>query len=333
MLYFLYPSVFMFLSLVILAIRNSTLDLFKGVSVLLMILFTLGNFLSPGSKLFSHNIFGYIYPGDFILGLFVFASGASTIYFNTNREKEKRLTIYLDLFERFLKLFLVSFLATPLISGTYALDEVLINAIVFSVVFITIDLFSIFSLYLLIFILIILYFALLPDLYSFFGPQFYLGGYPSIIFYLICGAFGALFSHCFSFDLSSKIRYFFFLFSLSIISLFFIPMKLISSPSYMILSALFATILYLFLNLFFLPFKNNFILKNLIYLGSKSLRVWLMMIFLFLLPALIYTNFVSRVYFDEFSSSLISLFFLLIVFYISLLIDDLNVGFVKRWKL
>ncbi len=298
-----------------------------------MILFTLGNFLSPASRFFSHNIFGYIYPGDFVLGLFVFASGASVTYFRSKRQKEKKLTTYLDIFERVLKLFLVSFLATPLIAGTYALDEILVNAIVFSIIFLFVDFLSSFSLYFLISFLVLLYFLFIPQIYLLFGPQFYLGGYFSVVFYLICGSFGALFSGSLNSNFSSKISYFFFLISLSLISLFFLPMKLISSPTYMILSALFATILYLILDRIFFFLQNNFLIKNLIYLGSKSLRIWLMMIFLFLLPASIYTSFISTVYFDEVTSSIFAFFFLLIVFYISLLIDDLNVGFVKQWKL
>ncbi len=298
-----------------------------------MVVFTISYFLNPISRFFAHNVFGSIYIGDFILGLFVFGSGASVPYFIKSREKLPKLTIYLDLTERLIKLFLVSFISTPLFAGIYALDEVLLNAVVFTIVFLCVSYLSEVLLYVILTILILGYFALIPGLFSFFSPSFYLGGYLSVPFYLIIGILGYLFSNSISQAFLVKFRYLFFLLCISFLLLLFPPLKLLASPTFMIASALIATFLFLICEIISKAFSSFATISFLEYLGSKSLRIWLMMIFLFLLPALIYTNFYQKIFLDEVTCVVISFCFIGVCFYISKLIDDLNLGFVNRWKL
>jgi len=164
--------------------RLRSIDAFRGLAIVLMVFFTLTlTFSSQLPDLITHNVAGSLHAGDFVLPMFLFASGMSLVFFHEKRKKKKALEYALDVVERFGKLALVSFLLSPFTAGIFQMDEVMLSAILFLVCVVLVGLpemvlvlvaFAVFAIYFALYDL-----SLLPDF-----SAYYLGGYPAAIFYL-----------------------------------------------------------------------------------------------------------------------------------------------------
>ncbi len=70
--------------------RIRSIDVFRGISILLMVFFTLILRLSDSLPvLIIHNVRESIHLGDFVLPMFLFASGISLVFFAKKRKKLK----------------------------------------------------------------------------------------------------------------------------------------------------------------------------------------------------------------------------------------------------
>lgn len=165
--------------------RIRSIDAFRGLAIMLMVFFTLTFMFSRQlPDLITHNAAGSLHLGDFVLPMFLFASGMSLVFFHEKRKKKKKLDYALDVIERFGKLVLISFFISPFSAGGFLqMDEVMLSAVLFlgcvfmaglpgeALVFACLLVFT-------------AYFALhglslLPDF-----SAYYLGGYPAAVFYL-----------------------------------------------------------------------------------------------------------------------------------------------------
>jgi len=112
-------------------IRNQSIDAFRGLAIIGMVFFTLTLRLSRNlPEILRHNVWESVHLGDFILPIFLFASGLSLAYFIQEREKQN--TFSRDVVKRFGKLALVgislSFFSAYVFLG---MDEVILSAILF----------------------------------------------------------------------------------------------------------------------------------------------------------------------------------------------------------
>ncbi|HSB46667.1 MAG TPA: heparan-alpha-glucosaminide N-acetyltransferase domain-containing protein [Candidatus Bilamarchaeum sp.] len=113
--------------------RVRGIDVFRGFSILLMVFFTL--ILGLSSSLpdaLSHNKEFSLHIGDFVLPMFLFASGMSLVFF---REKIAHLNAVQRLFfvaERFCRIAAVWFFLSPFTSGeVFGMDELMLSAVLF----------------------------------------------------------------------------------------------------------------------------------------------------------------------------------------------------------
>ncbi len=112
------------------AARVRAIDAFRGLSIMLMVFFTLMARLSFPPDFLRHNVPGSLHIGDLVLPMFLFASGMSLVFFAAKRKG--RRGYLLDVAERFGMLVLVSFIISPFSAGAFlAMDEVMLNAVLF----------------------------------------------------------------------------------------------------------------------------------------------------------------------------------------------------------
>jgi hypothetical protein len=270
--------------------RNQTIDSFRGLAILGMVFFTLTLSLSRNLPfILRHNVRGSVHLGDFVLPMFLFASGLSIAYFIEKRKNQKQKIFFKDVTKRFTRLAIIGiFLSFFSAYRFLEMDEVMLSAILF-IACIFLYKFNLKTNLFLIFLINSSYFVLIYfDKISIF-KMYYLGGYPAAVYYLPVMLTGLLIGkEIIENGLWSKnnklifviIIVFFIFFSI------FIPIdKLAATPSFMMFSILFSILIFIFVEEIIqkLPFK-----EEIEYLGKKPIRYWLMMFIIFIIPLWFY---------------------------------------------
>jgi len=167
------------------SVRDRQLDLVRGVAVAGMFFFSLVAALSNSlPTILTHNVPGSLLPGDLVLSLFLWASGASlTIMFNRYKTL-KNWGLWRKLIKRLTQMIVVSIIVTPFSAGSLlGMDEMMLN-VVLTIPALVVVSFGPKITYLIIFGIWIAHevavsLGLIPSL-----PPIYLGGYPLAIFWL-----------------------------------------------------------------------------------------------------------------------------------------------------
>ena len=264
--------------------RNNSIDTFRGITILGMIFFTLTLKLSKNlPEYLKHNVYGSVHLGDFILPMFLFASGLSLAYFIEKREKQKNL--HKDVLKRFGKLALIGISLSYFSAYNFLeMDEIMLSALSF-VICIAFYRFNWKIILGIIFLINLSYLVLIQfDKVSIFIGH-YLGGYPAVIYYLPIMLIGLIIGKgIISKGLWCKQNKII-LITIMIFFVFFwilTPInKMIVTPSFIMFSILFSLLVFAIIN-FVKNFKNSLI--QLEYIGKKPLRFWLMMHVFFLIP-------------------------------------------------
>ncbi|MFH1785021.1 MAG: heparan-alpha-glucosaminide N-acetyltransferase domain-containing protein [Candidatus Micrarchaeota archaeon] len=258
--------------------RIKAIDTFRGLSILLMVFFTIIlGLCSSLPWLLTHNVPGTLRPGDFVLPMFLFASGMSLVYFDKKKSKNK--DYILDIIERIGKLVMIWFFLSPISSGEFlGMDEIMLNVLLFMPTLLLIK-FSNKEIIIAGLSVFLLYFALqvvgfLPD----FNAN-YLGGYGAAIFYLPVMLAGVIAGR----EIENIDKYITPLILFSVIMLILIPpYKLMVTPSFIILSIL--------VSLLFFKLSKKIDIKEIEYLGKDPIRYWVLMFVVLGLPLLMYAD-------------------------------------------
>jgi hypothetical protein len=254
--------------------RIKAIDCFRGLSIILMVFFSLILRLGTLPDLLAHNEPGALHLGDFVLPMFLFASGMSLVFFAEKRRKEGRGRYLLDVVERTGKLVLIWLFLSPFSSGEFlGMDELMLSAMLFipTLLLLRTDWKVIAAVAL---IPPLLYLALLradalPDF-----TAHYLGGYPAAVFYLPVMLAGALAG-----KRLDRVGWLFAA-SLALSALLLLlapPYKMSASPSFMALSVAFSSGLFMLAGRLGSGFLE--------YLGRRPIRYWVLMFLLFIIPA------------------------------------------------
>jgi len=277
--------------------RNHAIDTFRGLAIIGMVFFTVTLRLSNNlPELLRHNVRGSLHLGDFVLPMFLFASGLSLAYFLKKREKEEQKPFFRDVVNRFVKLALVGIsLSFFSANGFFEMDEVMLSALLFI---------ACIALYILdwkiilgvIFFINLSYILLMQlDLLSIFMGH-YLGGYPAALYYLPVMLTGLILGKgivskglwCKSNKIIISV-----IFSFLIFFWIFIPInKMSASPTFIMLSILFS---FLIIAVVILIMGNKIFSNELEFIGRKPLRYWIMMFIIFIIPVRIYDEFSGQV--------------------------------------
>lgn len=262
--------------------RVRSIDIFRGIAIVLMVFFGIYGALNSTPDFLQHNKPGSLHFGDFVLPMFLFASGMSLVFFAKRREKLAQLDYALDCANRLTKLILVSMLITLLTGRFLSMEEVMLNAILFipALLLIAFPEMAIAALALLIFAL---YFALsafhmLPDF-----SAAYLGGYPAALFYLPVMLGGVIAGKRILQGKSTNPV----LFASALLSIALLPLsppyKTDVSPSFMALSVLLSLILFRAVEIL-LAKSQSAISSFFEYLGRNPIRYWVFMFVLLFVP-------------------------------------------------
>lgn len=277
--------------------RNITIDTFRGLAIVGMVFFTLTLKLSqdlPGPL--RHNAPASVHLGDFVLPMFLFASGLSLAYFLKKRENQERREFIRDMMMRFGKLALIGILLSTFSAGElFGMDEVMLSTLLFlaCVVLSNLDWRILLGV---IFLINTSYLALIsPGWVGIKGTDIflgrYLGGYAAAPFYLPIMLVGLMLGKEIVVNgLRTKknmmiiaLISFFFLFSRA-----FVPInKRAVSPSFMMLSILFCFLVFVLAEKI-VQSMHSF--EELEYLGRKPFRYWIMMWVIFLIPLMLYVG-------------------------------------------
>ena len=273
--------------------RNQPIDAFRGLAILGMVFFTVTLRLSRDlPELLRHNVWGSVHLGDFILPMFLFASGLSLAYFIQKREREKQNTYLRDVVKRFGKLALVG-ISLSIFSayGFLEMDEVMLCAILF-IACVALSRLDWKVILCIIFFINLSYIALIQlDQVSIFIGH-YLGGYPAALYYLPVMLIGLMIGKgiiskelwCKSNKITMVMIVVFFLIFWN-----FIPLnKMTASPSFIMLSILFSFLIFTVTEKIVCGINS---LGELEYIGRKPLRYWLTMYIVFLIPLKLYIVF------------------------------------------
>lgn len=257
--------------------RLPQIDLFRGLCICLMVFFTLSYWLSANiPDILKHNESGSLHLGDFVLPMFLFASGMSLVFFQEKREGKKRSEYWLDVIERFGKLAIISIALSFFSAGSlFGMDEVMLSALLFLATMLLLQLPEIYMVSISLAIpsayaLITAYTGLLPD----FGAA-YLGGYPAAIFYLPVMLTGVMMGRRLGTGKTSWIA----IAAMAgylVYALVVPPYKDIASPSFMALSIVVSIAVFEAVK----GFRNRY----LEYLGTKPIRYWVLMFVIILIP-------------------------------------------------
>ncbi len=311
--------------------RNRTLDVTRGFAIIGMVFFTIIYQITQGlPDVLTHNVAGQMHLGDFVLPLFIFASGISAAYFIERRKEKKPIPFLLDVAERAALLIGVSFFLSPISSNVpFGMDEIMLAAImfIFSVAFFPLPnwFYAIFSI-------------LLAGIYAFvvvqFGVSFFdaanLGGYPGAPFYLPVALAGlAIGKGLIKGNKHAAVHAAYVAFLLYVATLFFFPVdKLRVSPPFMYMSIVLGATLYVLFDFFMRRFNLQF--DFLAYVGKNPLRYWVLMWVCFLIPLAFYYAAHGRYslrLFDWPTASIISLTLLFLFAFLSSLLDKALIAF------
>lgn len=264
--------------------RLREIDVFRGLSILCMVFFTIVFRMSRTLPDFlKHNMQGSLHIGDFVLPMFLFASGMSIVFFFRKREKEKPAVFAMDVLGRFGKLALIALFLSPFSAGeALGMDEVMLSALLFlPTVFLA--RFEPKAIAAVAVAVMILYFVvssagLLPD-----SRVHYLGGYAGAVFYLpvmLCGLIAGK-----MLDRASGLAIGFLA---AAVALMFIvpPYKMSLSPSFMMLSAALSMMVFIA--------SSRIDSKRLEFLGRKPIRYWVLMFLLMVIPLSFYSAYAGE---------------------------------------
>jgi hypothetical protein len=224
-----------------------------------------------------HNAPASLHFGDFVLSMFLFASGMSLVFFDKKRAGKKMTEYVLDVVERTGKLVLIWFFLSPFSAGAFlGMDELVLSAILFIPSLIAVR-FSEKTIVAIALIPIIAYFMLqysgaLPDF-----TKSYLGGYAAAPFYLPVMLAGVV--------AGKKIDDVEKLLVVSVVAALVLlvivpPYKMSASPSFMVLSIVVS------LAVLGLVKKVNW--KALEYLGQNPIKYWVLMFVVMVIPVSLY---------------------------------------------
>src|SRR5512143_3645043 len=107
--------------------RIEAIDRFRGLAIVLMVFFSLTLALSDSlPEAIRHNVPGSLHLGDFVLPMFLFASGMSLFFFVQKKGKGKHFV--LDLMERFGLLAMIWLFLAPFSGGGFLeMDELMLS--------------------------------------------------------------------------------------------------------------------------------------------------------------------------------------------------------------
>jgi len=310
--------------------RDHSIDAFRGLAILGMVFFTVTLRLSSNlPEILRHNVWGTVHFGDFILPMFLFASGLSLAYYLQKREKEKKF-ILRSVVLRFGKLVLIG-VALSIFSayGFLEMDEVMLSAILF-IVCVGLSKLNWKIIMGIIFVINLSYIALIQlDMISIFIGH-YLGGYPAALYYLPVMLTGlvigkGIISKGFWCNINKTVFWTTFIFFL--LFLIYIPLnKMTVTPSFIMLSILFS---YIIFAATYTIVANKIHLKRLEYLGQKPIRYWLMMYLFFLIPLWFYVKFFKQNFpfnLQWYLAVMLSLVIIIILYAISRVIDYITIS-------
>jgi hypothetical protein len=260
--------------------RVRAIDVFRGLSIVLMVFFSIICRLSdslPGPL--EHNVENSLHVGDFVLPMFLFASGMSLVFYARKRKKKKS-GYMLDILERFGKLVGIAILLSPFSAGGwFEMDEVMLSALLFIPTIILLGFSEVFIFAAALFVFL-LYLALqsmhlLPDF-----TAHYLGGYAAAVFYLPVMLGGVLAAK--KIDEIEKLLVIAVLVSF-ILLVVVPPYKMEATPSFMALSVAFSLAVF--------AIVKNVNSGFLEYLGRKPFRYWVLMFVVLIVPIVFYAIF------------------------------------------
>ncbi|MBU1165779.1 DUF1624 domain-containing protein, partial [Candidatus Micrarchaeota archaeon] len=157
--------------------RIREIDIFRGVTIVLMVFFSIICRLSRSlPDALIHNIPNSLHTGDLVLPMFLFASGMSIVFFAEKHGKRGKKEYVLDIIERFGMLAGIAILLSVFSGGGFfEMDELMLSAILFlvSILLVGFSEIMIFAVMLLVFLIyfVLQNFSLLPDF-----SLHYLGG-------------------------------------------------------------------------------------------------------------------------------------------------------------
>ena len=312
-------------------VRYQPIDTFRGLAILGMVFFTVTLRLSSNlPELLRHNVWASVHLGDFILPMFLFASGLSLAYYLQKKEREKKNIFLRSVIGRFGKLALVG-VSLSIFSayGFLAMDEVMLSALLF-IACVALSRLNWKKILSIIFFINFSYLALiqLDQITIFVGH--YLGGYPAALYYIPIMLVGLVIGKgiitnglwCKSNKIMMTMIFMYFL-----LFLIFIPLnKMTATPSFIMLSILFSFLIFAGIDKINHSIYN---LKILEYIGRKPLRYWLMMYIVFLIPLWFYVEFSDKILplnIQWYFGILISLGLMILLYAISCLIEYIAIS-------
>lgn len=278
--------------------RYQPIDAFRGLAILGMVFFTVTLRLSSNlPDILRHNSWGSVHLGDFILPMFLFASGLSLAYYLQGKEKENKDSFLRSVSGRFAKLALVG-ISLSIFSayGFLEMDEVMLCALLF-IACVALSKLNWKTVLGIVFLINLSYFALIQLNQEAIFMGHYLGGYPAAVYYLPVMLTGLVIGKgiisnglwCKNNKIIIAMTFVFFIFFLV-----FIPLnKMAATPSFILLSILFSFIVFVVIEKII---SNLSSLKILEYIGRKPLRYWLMMYIVFLMPLWFYIDFSEQIF-------------------------------------
>ena len=293
--------------------RDRAIDAFRGLAIIGMVFFTVILKLSSDlPESLRHNVRGSMHLGDLVLPMFLFVSGLSLAYFLRKRTKcdnRDRNGLLRDVFGRFGKLALVgvslSFFSAY---GFLEMDEVMLSALLFI---------ACVALYRvdwkvgigIIFMINISYISLIRLGWLSIFTGHYLGGYPAAFYYLPVMLVGLMLGKGIVSDRNSNALWCrankILLGIILLLLIIFCPLtpinKIPASPSYIMLSILFSSLVFAVIAKVMEKVKRVHEIGavgigELEYIGRKPLRYWLMMYIVFIIPARFYIEFSGQAF-------------------------------------
>jgi len=165
--------------------RVRAIDAFRGTAIVLMVFFSLAfNLSSELPGILKHNQPGQTNPGDFVLPMFLFASGMSLVFFAKKRGNADAAAYAMDIIGRSGKLALVWVFLSPFSSGVMlGMDELALSLVLSAATLLLIGLpdnwIAAAALAPVAAYLALGYAGILPDF-----SGYYLGGFAAVPFYL-----------------------------------------------------------------------------------------------------------------------------------------------------
>ena len=308
--------------------RYQTIDAFRGLAILGMVFFTTTLRLSKNlPETLKHNVWGSIHLGDFVLPMFLFASGLSLAFY---LEKYEKKILPKKVFRRFIILVLIA-ISLSIFSayGFLEMDEVMLSALLFiaCIALSKLDWKIILGV---VFLINLSYIALIQLNYENIFVGHYLGGYPAALYYLPVMLTGFLVgkeiisNRLWSNKNKLTILLIFIFF---VLFWFLIPLnKMTATPSFIMLSILFSFLVFILVEKII---SLNISFKRLKNLGKKPLRYWLIMYIVFLIPLWFYIEFYDLSFplnLQWHIAILISLGFMILFYTVSCLIEYIDIS-------